>query len=471
MSSNSFTPPHAVPSTSGYKNTPPTKEADDDSGMSKYVPLSRVRPPVNKSSPISTPPPEKTTKPKTPQPKKTVEPTSSPQENNTLSRHSPGHPPPSTVMKQTKSTTQRKPMTNGHAMTPPKAPAKFRTNRESMISFTPSAPERLVSGKKSSWQRPSKHEISTKYHTSSSEGGEPNVPVFDLKWKVTTSGAGMGELRKPVDTCILPNDEIAITEPKNSRVQIFNRTGKPVAIIGKDKESEDKKSEDKRSEDKRSDLLTPTCMDLNYTKKMLFVSDSNQIHCIDLLTHESVANFPLYDKVDIHGLCSDKNGDLIITNLGPKAGVMIYDINAQKVKMELHPKTERLQRPAYVQTCPITGRIYVSDSESHCVHVFDKFGRFIKAFGNKRGNTNNHLTWPSGIATNRFGEVMVADRSNHRIACFDGDGKFKYHAVTSAHGLYDPVGLALYDTTLAVTTHTTDYKKDTYTLKLFQGQE
>src|ERR1700743_1395095 len=53
----------------------------------------------------------------------------------------------------------------------------------------------------------------------------------------------------------------------------------------------------------------------------------------------------------------------------------------------------------------------------------DKDGNWIKSWGD-RGKEPGQLNTPHSIATAADGNVYVADRGNHRIQVFDGDGKF-----------------------------------------------
>jgi DNA-binding beta-propeller fold protein YncE len=57
------------------------------------------------------------------------------------------------------------------------------------------------------------------------------------------------------------------------------------------------------------------------------------------------------------------------------------------------------------------------------VAKFDKNGAFVMAWGT-RGSGPGQFSGPHGIATDRSGRVYVADRTNHRIQIFDGNGTF-----------------------------------------------
>ncbi len=74
-----------------------------------------------------------------------------------------------------------------------------------------------------------------------------------------------------------------------------------------------------------------------------------------------------------------------------------------------------------------SGDIYVGDGygSSHVVH-YDREGRYRNTFGGGRGDAAGELHCPHGIAIDtRSGveEVLVADRSNHRLQFFDLAGR------------------------------------------------
>ena len=53
----------------------------------------------------------------------------------------------------------------------------------------------------------------------------------------------------------------------------------------------------------------------------------------------------------------------------------------------------------------------------------DKLGNWLKSWG-EPGSKPGQFNTPHSIAIDAQGNVYVADRGNHRIQVFDGDGKF-----------------------------------------------
>ena len=59
-------------------------------------------------------------------------------------------------------------------------------------------------------------------------------------------------------------------------------------------------------------------------------------------------------------------------------------------------------------------RSYVVDSGNHRIQKFDGNGTFLCSFGN-RGKTEGQLNFPSGIAVDKEGAVIVVDSGNNRV--------------------------------------------------------
>nr|CAI5832426.1 unnamed protein product [Callosobruchus analis] len=57
------------------------------------------------------------------------------------------------------------------------------------------------------------------------------------------------------------------------------------------------------------------------------------------------------------------------------------------------------------------------------IAVFDSNGRFVKEFG-QYGNKEGEFDCLAGVAVNRIGQYIIADRYNHRIQVFDPSGRF-----------------------------------------------
>src|SRR5579883_3173925 len=83
------------------------------------------------------------------------------------------------------------------------------------------------------------------------------------------------------------------------------------------------------------------------------------------------------------------------------------------------------------------GEIYVSDGYGNArVHKFTPDGKLIKSWG-EPGSDPGQFNIVHNICTDADGWVYVADRENHRVQVFDGNGKYE----TQWNNLHRPCGL------------------------------
>ena len=83
------------------------------------------------------------------------------------------------------------------------------------------------------------------------------------------------------------------------------------------------------------------------------------------------------------------------------------------------------------------GEIYVSDGYGNArVHKYTDNGKLILSWG-QPGAGPGEFNLPHNIACDADGWVYVADRENHRVQVFDGNGRFE----TEWHGLHRPSGM------------------------------
>jgi DNA-binding beta-propeller fold protein YncE len=83
------------------------------------------------------------------------------------------------------------------------------------------------------------------------------------------------------------------------------------------------------------------------------------------------------------------------------------------------------------------GEIYVSDGYGNaCVHKFSPDGKLIKTWG-ECGTDPGQFNLVHNIVTDDDGWVYVADRENHRVQVFDGNGRYE----TQWNNLHRPCAL------------------------------
>ncbi len=88
------------------------------------------------------------------------------------------------------------------------------------------------------------------------------------------------------------------------------------------------------------------------------------------------------------------------------------------------------------------GEIYVSDGYGNArVHKYTPHGKRLLSWG-EPGSAPGQFNLPHNISCDADGWVYVADRENHRIQVFDGNGKFEaqWHDLHRPSGMYMPPG-------------------------------
>ena len=65
----------------------------------------------------------------------------------------------------------------------------------------------------------------------------------------------------------------------------------------------------------------------------------------------------------------------------------------------------------------------MSDSNEHCIKVFNREGHFQYKFG-KQGDGDGEFKYPRFLSVTQSKHLLVCDMGNHRIQVFELDGKF-----------------------------------------------
>jgi len=140
-------------------------------------------------------------------------------------------------------------------------------------------------------------------------------------------------------------------------------------------------------------------------------------------------------KIDPHDniWVADKGSDVVV-KFNPEGRVAMVFGRKQEASDEetgplkhVHPPLppeDGLFRQVTDVAWDAAGNTYISDGYINSrIAKVDKDGNWLKSWG-EPGNKPGQFDTPHSIAVDAQGNVYVADRGNHRIQVFDGDGKF-----------------------------------------------
>jgi hypothetical protein len=129
----------------------------------------------------------------------------------------------------------------------------------------------------------------------------------------------------------------------------------------------------------------------------------------------------LHIDADDNLYCTD-DGDHTVRKCTPE-GKVLLTIGLPS-KPQPFMSGEPFNRCTHTALSP-SGEIYVSDGYGNArVHKYTPDGRLIKSWG-EPGSDPGQFNIVHNIATDADGFVYVADRENHRVQVFDGDGRYQ----------------------------------------------
>ena len=223
-------------------------------------------------------------------------------------------------------------------------------------------------------------------------------------------GSSVGKFNKLWGVAVNANDEIAVTDNKNHRIQIFSCEGKFLRSFGKKGDNE-------------GEFNNPRGISFHYNGD-IFVADCCN-HRIQIFSGkgEFVGSFGgkgnVYSQLDIPpGLSVDSEGNIIVADAGNKL-IKIFSPDG-KFLMKIGEEGS-FNFP--VHCIQYDRYLIVSDQSDHCIKVFDRNGNFQYKFG-KRGVEDGEFTSPRCLSMNKSGQLMVCDSGNNRIQVFELNGKF-----------------------------------------------
>ena len=126
----------------------------------------------------------------------------------------------------------------------------------------------------------------------------------------------------------------------------------------------------------------------------------------------------IYKPIDV---ATDATGRIFVSD---SQSDMVFVLDAEsKFLGKLEPKTP-FKQPTGLALDEALKRIYVVDTHSHHVEMFDlETLEHLKTIG-RRGRDEGEFNYPSNVAVNSRGDLYVVDTMNGRVQSFDKNGRF-----------------------------------------------
>ncbi|KAI6187111.1 hypothetical protein M3Y98_00206900 [Aphelenchoides besseyi] len=228
-------------------------------------------------------------------------------------------------------------------------------------------------------------------------------------------GVNPGQFSEPSGIAATINNDIAITDTNNHRVQIYNKEGQFLFQFG------ERGKRDGQLYYPHRITVSPVTGEFIITER----SPSNQIQifCAD---GRFVRKFGAAILQHPRSICVDYQNFVIVVECKVKR-IVIFD--AKGNVFSNFYCVGQLQFPNCV-CANDRNQLFISDNREHCIKVFSYHGEFFRQIGCP-GITN----FPVGVAIDGFGNLVVCDNHNYfHVTVFDQEGNFiKAYESTAKH--------------------------------------
>ena len=223
-------------------------------------------------------------------------------------------------------------------------------------------------------------------------------------------GSSVGMFKRPWGVTVSDTDEIAVTDFRNHRVQIFDSGGNYLRSFG-------------CRGTNQGEFIRPIGICINNNGN-IFVAEKDS-HRIQMLSGEGrcIGMFGGKGSLDSQlsnpwGLSLDANGNIIVADSGNKL-IKIFSTDGKFVRKI--GGSDSFSFPVHCVQCD--EYLIVSDRNEHCVKVFSTEGKYQYKFG-QRGGGDGEFNSPRCLAVTKSKHLVVCDAGNNRIQVFELNGKF-----------------------------------------------
>ena len=222
-------------------------------------------------------------------------------------------------------------------------------------------------------------------------------------------GSSAGMFKHPWGIAVNENNEIAVTEAGNHRIQVFSSNGTHLRSFG-------------RKGDQQGEFDRP--VGIAFHNDNILVADrgnrrvqlfSDQGEYLGQFGEEGNLDHQLKSP---HGLSVNSDGNIIVADSRIKL-VKIFSLGGQFLRKIGTEGSFKFPFHCIQQN----NYFIVSDPGDNSIKVFNKNGQFLHSFG-KEGDGDGEFDQPGCLSVNKGGQLMVCDRGNNRVQVFELNGNF-----------------------------------------------
>ena len=111
--------------------------------------------------------------------------------------------------------------------------------------------------------------------------------------------------------------------------------------------------------------------------------------------------------------------------------------------------------PSYLHV-DTNDNIIISDSWNHSVKIYTPGGKLSCQF-NRLSEEEGNLKYPNGVASDKQGNVLIADWGSHTVSVFSHQGEFLRYLVGRRDLLYHPAGVSVTGQHLAISEYSENH--------------
>lgn len=257
------------------------------------------------------------------------------------------------------------------------------------------------------------------------DAGQRRVLRFDpvTKTAVAIGDKGVGRIGKPMGLSGDANGTVYVSDQAGKRVVAFDAAGNFVRAFGGPQT-----------------LINPTDVAVDSLGNLVYVADSylHQVVVFDARDGRLVRRLgrtvaEASAKRAQNGATSGAHGPaaqsdtMADSHKGDSASAAMlghppgYSPEPRDVVQNRSAQPAEFRYPSFVAVGR-DGRVYVSDALNFRIQVFERDGRFVRAFG-QLGDGPGQFARPKGVAVDSEGHVYVADAAFGNVQVFDEEGR------------------------------------------------